>query len=98
MGILTAYYGINLYRQETVCCSFFCSGFQECNLSVKQGHTGMGNVRNEHNSAYSEVVALSTQRLYIYKIQQDTTVCRYLFTAKSLYMFRASIAPIVRST
>jgi hypothetical protein len=32
------------------------------------------------------------------EIQQDATVCRYLFTAKLLYMFRASIAPIIRST
>jgi len=31
---------------------------------------------------------------YINMIQQDATVCRYLFTAKSLYMFRVSIAPI----
>jgi len=36
--------------------------------------------------------------LYINKIQQDSTVCRYLFTAKLLYMFRVSIAPIIRST
>ena len=35
---------------------------------------------------------------YINKIQQDATVCRYLFTAKSLCMFRVSIAPIIRST
>ena len=34
----------------------------------------------------------------INKIQQDATVCRYLFTAKSLYMFQVSIAPIIRST
>ena len=27
------------------------------------------------------------------KIQPDATVCRYLFTAKSLYMFRASYHP-----
>jgi len=27
------------------------------------------------------------------KIQQDSTVCRYLFTAKSLYMFRVSQHP-----
>jgi len=27
------------------------------------------------------------------KIQPDTTVCRYLFTAKSLYMFRVSQHP-----
>ena len=32
------------------------------------------------------------------KIQQDTTVCRYLLTASLLYMFRASIATIIRST
>jgi hypothetical protein len=36
--------------------------------------------------------------LYINKILQDATVCRYLFTAKSLYMFRVSIAHIIRST
>jgi len=36
---------------------------------------------------------------FIYsKIQQGATVCRYLFTAKLLYMFRVSIAPITRST
>jgi len=27
------------------------------------------------------------------KIQPDATVCRYLFTAKSLYMFRVSQHP-----
>jgi len=32
------------------------------------------------------------------EIQQDATVCRYLFTAKLLYIFRASIAPVIRST
>jgi hypothetical protein len=36
--------------------------------------------------------------LYIYKIQQDATVCRYLFTANLLYKFRVSITPIIRST
>jgi len=29
---------------------------------------------------------------------QDATVSRYLFTAKPRYMFRVSIAPIIRST
>jgi len=28
------------------------------------------------------------------KIQPDATVCRYLFTAKSLYMFRVSQQPL----
>jgi len=30
------------------------------------------------------------------KIQPDATVCRYLFTAKSLYMFRVSQHPSSR--
>jgi hypothetical protein len=34
--------------------------------------------------------------LYINKIQQDATVSRCLFTAKLLYIFRVSIAPIIR--
>jgi len=32
------------------------------------------------------------------EIQQDVTVCRYLLTAKLLYMFRAPIEPIIRRT
>ena len=32
------------------------------------------------------------------KIQPDATVFRYLFTAKSLYMFWVSTTPIFRST
>jgi len=32
------------------------------------------------------------------EIQQDATVCRYLFTAKLLHLFQASIVPIIRST
>jgi len=28
------------------------------------------------------------------KIQPDATVCRYLFTAKSLYMFTVSLHPL----
>ena len=35
---------------------------------------------------------------YINRIQQDAAVFKYLFTAKSLYMFRVYIAPIIRST
>jgi len=38
------------------------------------------------------------QKLYIDKIQQDATVCRYLFTASLLHIFRASIATIIRIT
>ena len=32
------------------------------------------------------------------KIQRDPTLCRYLFNAKLLYTFLASIAPITRNT
>ena len=32
------------------------------------------------------------------KLQRDARVCRYLFTAESLYMFRVSTVPIIRST
>ena len=39
-----------------------------------------------------------TEYIYINKIQRDATVFRCLFTAKLLYMFRVSIAPIIRST
>jgi len=41
---------------------------------------------------------LITKYVYINKIQQDATVCRYLFTANILYMFWVYIAPIIRST
>jgi len=39
---------------------FLCCGFQECNPSIKQESTIMGNVHNEHNSEHSEVVDIST--------------------------------------
>ena len=45
-----------------------------------------------------ETSILYNQATYINKIQQDATVRRYLLTAKLLYMFRVSIAPIARST
>jgi len=32
------------------------------------------------------------------KIHLDATVCRYLFTAKLLYMFQVSTTPIIRGT
>ena len=47
------------------------------------------------NTENHDKVAL---RNYVDKIQQDTTVCGYLFTANILYIFRVSIAPIISST
>ena len=53
------------------------------------------------SSTLSPYTYLSKYRQPIFicinKIQQDATVCRYLFTASLLYMFRASIAPVIRS-
>jgi len=37
-------------------------------------------------------------KMWVEEIQRDTTVCRCLFTAKLLYMFRAYIVSIIRST
>jgi hypothetical protein len=36
---------------------------------------------------------LYKSKVMLIKIQPDVTVCRYLFTAKSLYMFRGSHHP-----
>jgi hypothetical protein len=49
-------------------------------------------------SAYSFLADWVTVYMDINNSQQDATVCRHLFTAKSLYMFRVSFAPITRST
>jgi len=38
------------------------------------------------------------KKFQVEEIQQGATVCRYLFTAKLLYMFRTSIVPIIRIT
>ena len=47
----------------------------------------------------TKLITLETpKRIRINKIQRDAGVCRCLFTAKLLYMFRVSIAPIIRST
>jgi len=40
----------------------------------------------------------ATSHLMVEEIQEYATVCRYLFSAKLLYMFRASLVPIIRST
>jgi len=53
-------------------------------------------VTGEHSKILNSWLRAS--QLYINKIRQNATVCRYLFTAKSLYMFPVSIAPIIRST
>jgi hypothetical protein len=52
----------------------------------------------QSRQAYYSCSWFRASSIYINKIQQDATVCRCLFTAKLLYMFRVSIAPIIRST
>ena len=53
---------------------------------------------NSGNANAPQCYVIRTLHIFFNKIQQDATVCRYLFTAKSLYMFRVSIAPIIRCT
>ena len=60
----------------------------------RQRCTYSGGFNRKSNSHWIQ----KNKRIYISKIQQDVTVCRYLFTAKPLYVFRVSIAPIIRST
>jgi len=50
------------------------------------------------SNSYFCVILRCQSFIWFEEIQQDATVCRYLFTAKLLYMFRASIAPVIRST
>ena len=57
------------------------------------------NINSDNNKFYIRgSVHRDSILLYINKIQRDATVCRCLFTAKLLYVFRVSIAPIIRST
>jgi len=43
--------------------------------------------------SYFSLIMMSIEHNMLIKIQPDATVCRYLFTAKSLYMFRVSKYP-----
>ena len=52
----------------------------------------------ENDKYMIRILEFTDEILYINKIQQDATVWRCLFTAKLLYMFRVSIAPIISST
>ena len=79
--------------------------FHQRRLPVVQHHQHWGDAELPDTSDYRGTLhSLPTSALhnflshYINKIQQDATVCRYLFTAKSLHMFQVSIAPIIRST
>ena len=58
-----------------------------CVNVIENKNVSQKRYRRERNSCFN-----------INKIQRDATVCRCLFTAKLLYMFRVSIAPIMRNT
>jgi len=67
-------------------------------VSVLQHSDSVENIQTDLNvkPVLPRNVVVGTYLKYINKIQQDATVCRYLFTAKSLYMFRVSFA-VIRS-
>ena len=73
-------------------CMLHTYKIQSC-VNTKQGAT------QTHKACFqSHKIQSNNVIKYINKIQQDATVCRYLFTANLLYMFQVSIAPIIRST
>ena len=49
---------------------------------------------DQHASFVPLLYCLSSCTVMLIKIQPDATVCRYLFTAKSLYLFRVSQHPL----
>ena len=67
-------------------------------FSVRQDNIRRSAWNKFHNHFFILYLWFRSSWLWIDKIQQDATVCRYLFTASLLYMFRASIVPIIRST
>ena len=70
------------------------------NLAILNFHT-LPSIPFSHHTYFGPIFkALSARKTlwpYINKSQRDAAVCRCLFTAKLLYMFRVSIAPIIRS-
>jgi hypothetical protein len=70
-----------------------------CTMSAGYLSQGMALITYPHLAPrFKKRLELYFYSLYVNKIQRDATVCRCLFTAKLLYMFRASVAPIIRST
>jgi hypothetical protein len=65
---------------------------------LQENREGYNKSKNPKTTSYNNYPISPSKMKYINKIQQDATVCRYLFTANLLYMFRVSIAPIIRDT
>jgi len=57
---------------------------------INSVHTAIGIVTITHD--YTNYCSYKVDSMLI-QIQPDATVCRYLFTAKSLYMFQVSQHP-----
>ena len=76
---------------------FYTTWKHQCSSNL---HLYLHCMKNNANGISWQSLLNYKERKYlcIDKIQQDATVCRYLFTANVLYMFRVSIAPIIRST
>jgi len=72
---------------------------QNTQTSIPEGHQhkGFTGVKRSFRLSSRRYIVVEMSGNYIDKIQQDATVCRYLFTANILYMFRVSTAPIIRS-
>ena len=89
-------------------CSFLRAAFNKLVFSRLRCWKSEGNIKNlivwlwfiENNYEWwlFLIFIFRPSGLYINKIQRDAAVCRCLFTAKLLYMFRVSIVPIIRST
>ena len=82
-------------KADSVLVLCFCGWYPPCFESLRNTWWTMWS-RDVCGCRWS--IKLMLLFVYINKIQQDATVCRYLFTAKLLYMFRVSIVPIIRST
>ena len=93
--------GYPTHLMETTKCLYNNSTIQ-MDRSEKSSE-GFSIKRNRETVIYSRLYLVLTTcfahwKLYVNKIQWDVTVCRCLFTAKLPYLFRVSIAPIIRST
>jgi hypothetical protein len=93
--------GVILHSKLGLLTGFFCENFWTFLQSFRQNlfltHRLSPNYLLEiHNNLFTISANIVFTSLHINKIQRDATVCRYLFTATLLYMFRVFIAPIIR--
>ena len=104
-SILTHIFGINFFvpTQFTFYRRTDRKGSRNAFISRTYGKEEMKNKRfifmdNFHSVIRPQLGKAKFDVNCVDKVQRNATVCRYLFTASLLYMFRASIAPIISST